>query len=225
MSSGVVDSNVSKFIPGEASSEIYNREDIPPHTKERMVMDGKVSIASIKPEHADVAVKGGAYRDTTLLGLKHLSKDHAEEIGNRVIVSGSNHHALDTVFNHPKMPEHVKTAAIRSYANSRANNGADKFKEFNNIQPHHIDAILDSGNTESIRHVPDMKTVQKSHFDKMVDNKQLHGAIVNSKSAPPPVLAKLATKSTSDYIKSKIASHKNTPADVKASIQFDSDKA
>ena len=224
LSSGVVDSNVSKFIPGQASSEVYNREDISPHTKERMVMDGKVQVADIKPEHADVAVKGGAYRDTALLGLKHLSKDHAEEIGNRVIDTGSNHHSLNTVFNHPKMPEHVKTAAIRSYANSSANNGSDKFKEFNNIQPHHIDAILDSGNTESIRHIPDMKTVQKSHFDKMVDNKQLHGAIVNSKSAPPSVLSKLAATSTSDYIKSKIASHKNTPADVKASIKFDSDK-
>jgi hypothetical protein len=221
MSSGVVDSNVAKL---NKSSEIYHRDDISPHTKERMVMDGKVQVADIKPEHADLAVKGGAYRDDSLLASKHLSKDHAEQIGNRIIDSGSQHYNLNAVFNHPKMPEHVKTAAIRSYASSSANNGSDKFKEFTNIQPHHIDAILDSGNTESIRHIPDMKTVQKSHFDKMVDNKQLHGAIVNSKSAPPSVLSKLAATSTSDYIKSKIASHKNTPADVKASIKFDSDK-
>lgn len=219
-----VHANISKLHRDANTTHIYNREDIQPETKEKMVTDGKIPTADIKPEHIDLAVKGGAYNDLALLHSKHLSKEQAGEIGGRVVSGGKNNHNLSTVFNHPKMPESIKTDAIRTHSAMQGYGSIDKFDGFKNIQPHHIDAVLGSGNIESIKHVPSMKSVQKSHFDQMVGDKRLHGAIVASKSAPPSILSKIASTTNSDYIKSKIKAHKNTPADVKSAITFDEDK-
>jgi hypothetical protein len=210
---------------GHVNTGLYNRDDIPAHVKERLVMDGKIKPDDIKAEHSDLAVKGGAYSTPHLLKISHLSKENVNQIGHESLSKPNESYYHDSIFNHKNASEELKVKTIAAKSMSRYSDGPDKFDAFENIKPNHIDAILATGDVESSRHVPGMKNVQKHHFDEMLKNKELHGAIVKSKSAPPSVLSKLASTSTSDYIKSKVAAHKNTPADVKASIKFDESKA
>lgn len=198
------------------ANHVYKREDVPEEAKIAIVKSGHLKPADINKEHASAAVESGKYSSGQQLDIPGISKEHADAAAKEVL-STADGTGGDNVYTHPKVSDAIKREAIKHIH-------LDELKNNFATAPHsHIDALFETGDRAKISQVPQFKNVQKSHFDKLAEDNGYHAAIVNSKAAPPSILAKLAN-SPSDYIRSKVAAHKNTPADVKSSITFDSSK-
>lgn len=198
------------------AKDVYDREDIPEEHKVKIVQSGDLSPGSIHKEHAAAAVESGKYNASQRLLIPGISKEHADAAATEQL-SKLNGVGGGDAYSHPKVSEPIKREMIKHIH-------PEDLKDHYATAPHsHVDSLLETGNRAKISQIPQFKNVQKHHFDKLADDKTYHAAIVASKSAPPSVLTKLAS-SPSDYIRSKVAAHKNTPADVKSSITFDSSK-
>lgn len=79
------------------------------------------------------------------------------------------------------------------------------------FQSEHLHLILDhpSATMQQKHKVLMHDSVQLSHFDKLKDNNRFHGAISNSKNAPPSILHSLAT-SPMDHVRLNVAGNPNT---------------
>lgn len=77
--------------------------------------------------------------------------------------------------------------------------------------PQHLHDIIDAASSElSDKHrVLFHPSVQLSHFEKLKNDKRMHGAISKSKNAPPSILHSLATSSM-DHVRHNVAENPNT---------------
>lgn len=204
-----------EHVYGRSSHEGISQEAI-----EHIVKSGKVAPADIKPEHADMAIESGKYKSYSILNIKGGSKHNYDKAATDEAETTTSAYSLSNIYNHPKVSPQIKEKIGAKLAQNTVDDEEHASTTLKSMPINHITAAMVTGSNTAKKILASAKNVQKSHFDEMVKNPALHGAIVNSKSAPPSILSQLAN-SPSDWIRGKVKTHKNTPPDVASKIQIE----
>lgn len=212
---------ISKNYSKLDSNKVYTHpehEQINPEVHENLIKEGKISPSIIRPEHADLAATSGKYNPSQILYIKGVSKEHVDNAANSILESNKSKSDIADAYKHPKVSNPIKEKLAGSLASSHDPDYSGHRDILTSMPIAHITSAINSGNVHAKKVLASAKNIQKSHFDELIKDPRTHGAIVASKSAPPSILSQLAN-SPSDYIKSKVKKHKNTPPDVAAKIE------
>lgn len=213
---------INKHYKNIEPSHIYARESHEGISDEVMshVLSSSLNPSTIRPEHADKAIELSKYSPEQVLNIKGASKQHYDNAAISSMKDSDYSSSPISAYKHPKVSSPIKETLAGHIASKYSYHNPDKQSLMQSFSISHITKGISEGSTLAKKTLAGAKNIQKSHFDELIKEPANHGAIVNSKSAPPSILSQLAD-SPSDYIRSKVKSHKNTPADVASKIQFD----
>jgi hypothetical protein len=143
---------------------------------------------NLKPQHLESLIASPSFNSESKDHVGAILRSHAlnSNVVNKLIgKTGITKDLADKLLSSDTNPEHVSSSALHSVLDSD-------------------DATLHSKH-KALFH----QSTQLSHFNKVKDDIRFHGAISNSKNAPPSILHSLAT-SLMDHVRYNVANNPNT---------------
>lgn len=221
----MIEDHIHSAHSGDAISAIMDRDDATPATVSKAVDRGietgvygewlkhpklsradtqKILNSEVGKKHIDTVLKGNKAKsedvDNFLKGVDKIEIGHYRVLHTNVMKA-----------------KNISTLLDKDSSSQTINNVLTSGPDFESPHEHmnheHITKMLASGNmrVDHKHTILQHHAVQLSHFNQLKDDVRMHGAISNSRQAPPSILHELAT-SPFNHVRLNVAKNPNTEA-------------